>query len=133
MIAAVADTHVVIWNLFNDKRLSANARKFIDNVEASGNQIAMSALTLAEIVYLMERGRIPADTLTQVLAVLNRPASALVEIPFTSVIAQQMTHIARAVVPELPDRIIAATALSLGVPIINRDYTITISGMPTIW
>jgi PIN domain nuclease of toxin-antitoxin system len=133
MIVAVADTHAVIWNLFDDKRLSPNARKFMDDAEATGNQIALSSITLAEIVYLSERSRIPVDTLAQLLLVLNQPASALIEIPFDRVIAQQLTHIARTAVPELPDRIIAATALSLSAPIISRDYAITVSGIKTIW
>jgi PIN domain nuclease of toxin-antitoxin system len=33
----------------------------------------------------------------------------------------------------MPDRIIAATALSLGVPVISRDGKIRTSAVETIW
>ena len=36
-------------------------------------------------------------------------------------------------VPDMPDRIIAATALHLGVPLISRDGKIKASAVPTIW
>jgi len=33
----------------------------------------------------------------------------------------------------MPDRIIATTALHLGVPLISRDGRIRLSSVPTIW
>jgi predicted nucleic acid-binding protein len=33
----------------------------------------------------------------------------------------------------MPDRIIAATALHLGLPLVTRDLRIQASGIPTIW
>ena len=44
-----------------------------------------------------------------------------------------MSRVARAQVPDLPDRIIAATALHLGIPIISRDRKIQASGLTTVW
>ena len=54
MLRAVADTHTVIWYLFADERLSATAHTTIEEAAANGDQIAFSAITLAEIVYLSE-------------------------------------------------------------------------------
>ena len=34
---------------------------------------------------------------------------------------------------DMPDRIIAATALTLGVPVISRDSKIQLSSVSTIW
>jgi len=39
----------------------------------------------------------------------------------------------RDLVPEMPDRIIAATALRLGLPLITRDRRIAAAGIKTIW
>ncbi|WP_437730494.1 hypothetical protein [Sorangium sp. So ce1335] len=39
---------------------------------------------------------------------------------------------ARADVPDMPDRIIAATAVSLGVPLVTRDGKIGASGAQTM-
>jgi predicted nucleic acid-binding protein len=44
-----------------------------------------------------------------------------------------MASIPRADVPDLPDRIIAATAVYLGVPLISRDRAIRASSVETIW
>jgi predicted nucleic acid-binding protein len=41
--------------------------------------------------------------------------------------------IPRADVPDMPDRLIAATATSLGVPLISRDGRIRASAVHTIW
>ena len=55
MIIAIADTHTVIWYLFNDPRLSDTARQTIETAAADGNQIGIGSITLAEIVYLTEK------------------------------------------------------------------------------
>jgi predicted nucleic acid-binding protein len=44
-----------------------------------------------------------------------------------------MHRVARTEVPDLPDRIIAATALHLGIPVISRDRKIQQSTLTTIW
>jgi hypothetical protein len=62
MIEAIADTHALIWYLFKDSRLSNTARSQIEQATTVGNQIGFSSITLAEIVYLSERNRIPAET-----------------------------------------------------------------------
>jgi predicted nucleic acid-binding protein len=36
-------------------------------------------------------------------------------------------------VPDMPDRIVAATALYLGVPVISRDGRIRASNVQTVW
>ncbi len=57
MLRAVADTHAIIWYIFGDSRLSTTARNAIEQAVIDGNQIAFSSITLAEIVYLSEKGR----------------------------------------------------------------------------
>lgn len=36
MIVAVADTHAVIWNLFDDNQLSRTVQQFIENAAVEG-------------------------------------------------------------------------------------------------
>ena len=52
MIQAVADTHTVIWYIFQDSRLSKTALNVIEKAASQGDQIAVSAITLAEICLL---------------------------------------------------------------------------------
>lgn len=61
MIAGVADTHTTLWYLLRSPLLSIPARNFIDNAAASGNTIVLSPFSLAEIVYLTEKGRLPVS------------------------------------------------------------------------
>jgi PIN domain nuclease of toxin-antitoxin system len=65
MIVAIADTHVTIWYLFSDLRLGSAASAFIDDTVARGDNIGVSAITIAEMVYLIEKGRIPAAVLNE--------------------------------------------------------------------
>ena len=133
MIRAVADTHAVIWYLFQDSRLSLKARSYIEQVTLAGDQIAFSSITLAEIVYLTERNRIPVETFVQLLEIVDTGRSVWVEVPFDREVAFAIQQVDRAQVPELPDRIVAATAFHLGVPVITRDHKIQASNISTIW
>ena len=133
MIRAVADTHTVIWYLYADDRLSVNARNTIERVAAGGDQIAFSAITLVEIVYLTEKGRIQADTYARLLSAIRGQDAVLVVVPLDETVAGSLHLVARDQVPDMPDRIIAATALTLGVPVISRDSKIQLSSVSTIW
>ena len=57
----------------------------------------------------------------------------LVEIPFNRNIALTLRQVDRSQIPDLPDRIIAATALYLNLPVISRDRRIQLSSIDTIW
>lgn len=133
MLCGVADTHTAIWYLFGDPRLSLTAKATLDKAASDGNQVGISAITLAEIVYLAEKGRIPSLTFDRVVEALDSPNNVLLEIPFDREIAAALKGVDRERVADLPDRVIAATALHWRVPLISRDSKIQVSGVPTIW
>jgi len=133
MIRAVADTHTLIWYLFEDKRLSRRAKQFIDIASEKGDQIGFSAISVIEIVYLIEKAKINPDTLTRLLEATAAEDAALVEIPVTGQIADRMRSVPRESIPDMPDRIVAATALNLHIPVISRDGRIKVSKLETIW
>ena len=85
MIRAVADTHAVIWYIFNDSRLSSVARTVIEQAASAGDQIGVSSISLAEMIYLLERNRIPADTLIRLKTALEDSTSVLTEVPFDQI------------------------------------------------
>ena len=70
MIAAVADTHSALWYLFNDGRLSGAAGEFMDSAAMAGRQIIVSSISLAEIIYLIEKSRLPANAYVEMKAAL---------------------------------------------------------------
>ena len=85
------------------------------------------------IVYLEEKTRLPTGVFAQIEAAIATPDGALVAIPVDSAIARALSQITRDSIPDMPDRIIAATALHLGVPLISRDTKIRASSIKTIW
>ncbi|MDW7712254.1 MAG: type II toxin-antitoxin system VapC family toxin [Deferrisomatales bacterium] len=131
MIRAVADTHTLVWALFDDPRLSRAARAAME--VSPGDSIAISAITLVELVYLCEKGRIGPEVFLRVLDKLHEPQASLVEVPVERGIVEAMKDVPRSDVPDLPDRLIAATAVSLGVPVLSRDRKIRTSRVPTVW
>ena len=133
MIVAVADTHSFIWYLDADRRLSEEARQAIDRAARTGDDIGVSAITLVEAVYLVEKGRVPRQTLERMIAEVQSPQSVFVELPLDVEIVQALQHVPRTEVPDMPDRIIAATALHFQVPVISRDARIQAANLQTIW
>src|SRR6266545_4911693 len=132
-IRAVADAHAVIWYVFADARISSIARTIMQDAAKTDDQVAISSVTLVEIVYLIEKGRIDSHTLDRIFEALDHPQSLFVEIPVDRHISESMRLVDRGQVPDLPDRIIAATAVHLGVPLISRDGKIRSSSVTTIW
>jgi PIN domain nuclease of toxin-antitoxin system len=59
IIAAVADTHAALWHLFDDARLSASAGTFINEAASARHKIAISTISLAGVVYLIEKNGLP--------------------------------------------------------------------------
>jgi PIN domain nuclease of toxin-antitoxin system len=133
VIVAVGDTHTIIWWLFNSTKLSTPAAQFIRSAAAKGDKIAISSITLIEIVYLIEKGKIPLETLTAMAQIIQTTDGPFEEIPVSLSIARTLNRVDAAKVPDMPDRIIAATALYLNVPVISKDGKIQMSGLTTIW
>lgn len=133
MIVAVADTHAVIWYFEANKRLSSHAKAFIEQAEQNGDVIAVSTITLVEIVYLIEKGRIPPQHFSDLAALLSTTDSIFLEQPIDLNIVRSLTRVDVAQIPEMSDRIIAATALHLNVPVISKDNKINLSSIQTIW
>ena len=133
MIAAIADTHTAIWYLFSDPRLGSKASDFIEEAIANGDHVGVSAISLAEMVYLVEKGRIPPNALDDVLAAIADPKAVLQHVQLDDSIVLKMKEIPRRDVPDLPDRVIAATALFFDVPVLSRDGDIRSSAILTVW
>lgn len=133
MIAGVADTHTALWYLLKNPRLSATARQFMDDAAAAGHDIVLSPISLAEIVYLVEKNRLPASAYRELKNALADPDYVIEEAPFTVEIVDAMRQVPRADVPDMPDRIVAATGVYLGVPVISCDGRIRSSNVHTVW
>jgi len=117
----VLDTHAVIWYLSGSKQLSPIARAIIANEEKNGASIFVSAISLVEVIYLAERGRLPSAALQSLEGALKDPSGSMVVAPMDAAVAHAVQEISRVAVPDMPDRIIAATALHLNAELVTRD------------
>ncbi|MBL8797088.1 MAG: type II toxin-antitoxin system VapC family toxin [Planctomycetia bacterium] len=134
MSAVLADTHAAIWYLVEPDRLSLAARTAFVQATAAGAPIYLSAISLVELTYLTEKGRLLPGTPERVYQALQKNgAAALVLVDLNLSIAAALAQIPRDRIPDMPDRIIAATALVLNVPLVSRDRKIQASSIVTIW
>ena len=133
MTSLVLDTHSVIWYLNNSSRLSITARQAIRSSIEGGFPVYVSAITIAEVVYLAEKGRIGRQELEDLLIAIHRSDSGLVALPFDLALAEMLPKIPRDMVPDMPDRIIAVTALALNLPLVTIDARISKTSIPILW
>jgi PIN domain nuclease of toxin-antitoxin system len=129
----VIDTHIAIWYFADVTQLSNPAENAIDNAEAKGN-IFVSAISIIEWIYLTEKGKIPPDVLDLLRDALDDPTTAFRLTETKREIADEVENIPRLTVPEMPDRIISATALHLNLPLVTKDHKIqALQNIQTIW
>jgi PIN domain nuclease of toxin-antitoxin system len=101
VISGVADTHAALWRLFDDARLSRPAADFIDQAAEARRRIVVSSVSLAEIVYLIEKNRLPPSVYDDLKAALADPNHVLKEAPLTCEIVDVMRLVPRAAVPDM--------------------------------
>jgi PIN domain nuclease of toxin-antitoxin system len=133
MTGVVVDTHAFIWYLLDPGRLSQTARDALADASAKGDRIFIPAIVLVEICYLVDKGKWGPQDLDTLVDALNDANSGFVIAPLDQQTALWVRNVDRSTVPDMPDRIIAATALSLGLPLITRDGKIRASNVITIW
>jgi PIN domain nuclease of toxin-antitoxin system len=80
-----------------------------------------------------KKNRIPQSSFDRFLAALETPATGLTVWPLDTAVALALARIPRSRVPDLPDRVIAATALALNLPLVTRDEKIRSLPIQTIW
>lgn len=120
----VTDTHALCWHLTEDPKLSAKAKKIFQEADSGVHQILIPSIVLIEMVYLAEKGRITDSSLNQVLELIDIIGGSYDETPINKDTVKALKDIPRADVPDMPDRIITATAYQLDLPLITKDEKI---------
>jgi PIN domain nuclease of toxin-antitoxin system len=134
MSALVADTHSAIWYLFKSPALSPRALVAIRATIQGGDPVRLSALTMVEVAYLVEKGRLPGTAFDVLEQALVDPLAGFALSVLDLDVARMLRRVPRALIPDMPDRIITATALHLGLPLVTADQQIRSAGIvTTIW
>ncbi len=130
---AVADTHTLIWAATGQRRLlGKHARKLLDRVERGAAAIYVPTICLIEIGEASQRGAITFSGGFErwVTGLLSSGRYHAVELTVPIVLRAQQLY----AIPERGDRIIAATAAEMDVPLVTRDVEIAgAAAVEIIW
>jgi PIN domain nuclease of toxin-antitoxin system len=120
MKGMVIDSHTLLWWLDGDERLSAKARHILENESAEAGSLVVSAVTFWELRLKEVRGRLtprkPVPTWPEFIRRLPHMRIEEVRVGHWLQVAE-MDWENR----DPADRIIAATALHLGVTVVTVD------------
>ncbi len=133
MPSVVADTHAAAWYLLDSPKLSQRALQHMSAAVDAGEIVFVPSISVVELLYLLRKGRIPADDWKRLNEGLAAEDSSLRVVPLTLGIAHDLARVPWRSVPDKPDRIIAATALHLGLPLVSRDGRIQAPGLEVVW
>ena len=93
----------------------------------------MASISVVEIIYLNEKRKLPEVALQRLIQALADVNTGWLVMPLSLEIAQAIAQIPRDVVPDMPDRVITATAFYLNLPLVTCDSKIQAANIQTIW
>jgi len=130
------DTHVLYWMANDSKRLSRRAREAIRDAKHEQGRhdagIAIATITTWELAWLAEHGRI-AVTVSVESFVRELVARTILR-PVTPAIAALAVGLPDPFPRDPSDRLIAATAMVEGMPLVTADTRIRRSKLvETVW
>ncbi|MBZ5628651.1 MAG: type II toxin-antitoxin system VapC family toxin [Acidobacteriia bacterium] len=128
----LVDTHVLVWLAFEESRLSKRARATIADARLDGEGLAISGISLWELATLASKKRIDLDISLE--SFLAEVEARFVVLPITARVCVRTLGLPATYPKDPADRIIAATALVEGLPLLTADGEIRRSrALPTIW
>ena len=128
----LVDTHVVVWLAFDQGQLSKNARAAINEARQNGEGLAISDITLLELMTLTSKGRIRLDISLE--SFLREIEARFIVLPISGRACVQALGLPATYPKDPADRIIGATAIVEGLSLLTADRAIQRSrALHTIW
>jgi PIN domain nuclease of toxin-antitoxin system len=128
----LVDTHVVLWLAFDQTQLSKNARAAINQARQNGEGLAISDITLLELAILSNKGRFRLSISLE--SFLREVEARFIVLPISGQTCVRMLGFPASYPKDPADRIIGATALVEGLPLLTADREIRRSkAVHTIW
>jgi PIN domain nuclease of toxin-antitoxin system len=125
----LADTVTIVRHFSRTGRIGERAKLLLQSADRGENNIAVSIMTVTEILYLSEKQRIPLNLSQFTEKMSGLTNYRLIDIDLAVILEAQKVHGL-----ELHDRVIVSTARVLGVPVLTPDEEITDSGLvEVIW
>jgi PIN domain nuclease of toxin-antitoxin system len=129
----VVDTHVIIWDALRPELLSDNATKALSQANENDG-ILFCEISLWEIAMLVKKGRLSLGTSYQEFIRLVLLSKNYQLQGITPEIAELSTQLSEDINNDPADRIIAATSLVMGIPLITADRNLNqADSLTTIW
>ena len=129
----VLDTHAWVWFVSNPELLSKKAKKSLD-AAVEENALLISSISAWEVALLVAKKRL---TLTLELSDWIAKSEMLPFVKFIPVdnsVAVKSVNLPQPLHSDPADRIIIATAISLGVPLVTKDEKILkYPHVQTVW
>lgn len=127
------DTHVLVWWVSEEKKLSKQARTAIqDAVKRDG--VAVSAISIWELSMLLKNGRLEVTMDKKIWLDRVLEAPKLHVIPVDAIIARESVNLPGSFHADPADRMIVATARILGLSLVTLDKKIRrYTNVKTVW
>jgi PIN domain nuclease of toxin-antitoxin system len=129
----VLDTHAWIWFISNPDLLSKRAKKAV-NAAVKDKSILISSISAWELALLVTKNRIKLTLDVTDWIAKSESLPFIQFVPLTNSIAVKSVNLPLPLHPDPADRIIIATALSAGAPLVTKDKKLLDdSSIKTIW
>jgi PIN domain nuclease of toxin-antitoxin system len=125
----VTTAHALLWHLYWPQRLGGAVQRVFSNADAGQVCIYVPAVVVAEALMVVQKGRLPGESLDHLLPHLRAMAesanySLSPLLPETVIASHEYT-----IIPDIFDRLIVTEAITRGLPLLTRDPVIRQSGL----